>query len=319
MQLKFESRALRQLAEEVIDKITEGGDLFPSEREELVTSLVRQWTTYDGQAALFIGEQPYFFPLVHTPLGRPHTTPSQGPRDWLGIVATDWNIDPEELPDVASQLNRGQSAEVVNRDGVSIRVWTNPSEGRCAVEPLEPVQTPQTPGVDYLKLATRCIVDRFGNDICEEETDQLATSLMKQWKKFDGHAGLFQDETLAVYFTLHEHANGSNIAVTEQPAELNAFLDVMDALPDEAPALLARLNLGQTITFRNAQGVDLLMWHDPKQRRMICNQSRTSASNSSRRSLFASCQNCSALLAPQADGALPPTCPICGCATKTAP
>jgi hypothetical protein len=234
-------------------------------------------------------------------------------------VATDWNIDTEDLPDVASQLNRGQSAEVVNRDGASLRVWTNPAEGRCAVEPLEPLPPPQSPIVDYLKLATHCVVDRFGDDICEEEAERLAASLVKQWKDFDGHASLFLDGNLVIHFKLNEHAGGSNIDVTEQPAELSALLDAMNALPDEAPAIMARLNLGQTIECRSARGEEFRMWHDPKKRRMIFEHSVTQSSVGGSPSLLASCTKCSAILPPSRDGKLPNACPVCGCAVKTAP
>jgi hypothetical protein len=197
-------------------------------------------------------------------------------------------------------------------------VWANPSEELCAVEPLESVPPPQKPGVDYLKLATHCVMDRFGDDVSEEEAEQLAASLVKQWKQSGGHASIYLDGNLVIHYTLQEHAGGSNITATEQPSELDALLEAMNAPPNEAPAIMARLNLGQTIEFRDARGWKIKVWHDPKQRCMIYERAGDSVPTSGNPSLLASCPKCTALLIPQGDGLLPPACPICGCATATA-
>src|SRR5262245_23704658 len=105
------SRALRRLAEDLVGSMTEGIDVPDSKREDLATSLVRQWVTYDGQASLFIGEQQVSFVLGKTPLGNPRAVPVPGLSGWLKILARDWKIDSASWPDIAEQLNRGQSAE----------------------------------------------------------------------------------------------------------------------------------------------------------------------------------------------------------------
>jgi hypothetical protein len=56
-QSKFDSRALRQLAEALIQQIAEDDEIPEGERADFVTSLVRQWITYDGSATVFLGEQ----------------------------------------------------------------------------------------------------------------------------------------------------------------------------------------------------------------------------------------------------------------------
>ena len=51
---KVDSRFLRQIAEGVVDQIAVEVDLPDGERGDFVTSLVRQWITYDGNATFFV-------------------------------------------------------------------------------------------------------------------------------------------------------------------------------------------------------------------------------------------------------------------------
>ena len=52
-----DSRALRHLAEELLDEIAESEEVPEGEWRDLATSLVRQWVSYDGNATLFAGGQ----------------------------------------------------------------------------------------------------------------------------------------------------------------------------------------------------------------------------------------------------------------------
>ncbi len=80
-QRKFNSRALRRLAEELFQQIVGDGDFPEGEREDFVTSLVRQWITYDGNATLFLGERR----STSSWAGRPSATPaSSRSRAWAG-------------------------------------------------------------------------------------------------------------------------------------------------------------------------------------------------------------------------------------------
>src|SRR6266852_3350226 len=74
-QRKFNSQALRQLAEELLSQIAEEGAITAEEREDLTTALVRQWITYAGNATLLLGEQQVYLLLGRTPLGRPCVVP----------------------------------------------------------------------------------------------------------------------------------------------------------------------------------------------------------------------------------------------------
>lgn len=139
---KGHSRALRQLAEEVMGQLAEEFDLPDGERQDFVTSLVRQWISYDGHATFFIAGHQVDFPLRYTPLGKPCCLPVPVLTDWTPVLTGDWKISPDELPEIYEQLNRGQSTEVTNRDGIPLRLSINPKEQRQRVEPLVKEQVP---------------------------------------------------------------------------------------------------------------------------------------------------------------------------------
>src|SRR3954470_16682332 len=65
------SRVLRQLAEDLVRRVALVLEVTEDQRDELVTSLVRQWTTYDGRATLFLGGQQFYLDIARTPLNKP--------------------------------------------------------------------------------------------------------------------------------------------------------------------------------------------------------------------------------------------------------
>src|SRR5437870_5273004 len=102
---KFNSRALRRLAEELFQRVA-GNEEFPDdERADFVTSLVRQWITYDGNAALFLGDRQVYLVLGRTPLGNPCVVPEPGLHGWVRELTGDWKVSPDDIPDILDQLN----------------------------------------------------------------------------------------------------------------------------------------------------------------------------------------------------------------------
>src|SRR5260221_13592423 len=97
---KINSRALRQLAEELVQVLAEEGEIEEDQQADLATSLVRPWITYDGNATLFLGEQQIFVALGQTPLGKPHPIPEPGLPGWVNQLTRDWKINPDDLPDI---------------------------------------------------------------------------------------------------------------------------------------------------------------------------------------------------------------------------
>jgi len=164
-----DSRALRHLAEELLDEIAEDEAIPEGEWEDLATSLVRQWVSYDGNATLFLGGRQVYPVLGQTPHGKPCVVPLAAPEGWLKQLSRDWKVRPDDLPEVLDQLNRGQSAEVVNGDGVPLRLWVNPREKSRGVEPL--AQANVRPGAkrDYIQMAAAELVEQFGSSLdCQQ-------------------------------------------------------------------------------------------------------------------------------------------------------
>jgi len=91
---KINSRALRQLAEELFEQIATDEDFPLSSQADYVTSLVRQWITYDGTATFFFDERQAYLVLSQTPLGKPCIVPEPGLKGWIRELTEDWKINP---------------------------------------------------------------------------------------------------------------------------------------------------------------------------------------------------------------------------------
>jgi hypothetical protein len=217
-----------------------------------------------------VGEHPVYLVLGKTPLGKPCIIPEPGLHGWMNRLREDWKISPADLPEVIDQLNRGQSAEVVNSDGVPLRLWVNPKERSRGVEPLVKEDSPGGMKRDYRKMAAYGLEQQFGEGLDAEERDELACSLAKQWQQHGGHACLFIDGHRQLAFTLTDHGDGTcDVVARRMRVDLAPALSSLGLPPEAFPELIARINLGQEIEFRDGQGAPSVLWHDPKARR-IC-------------------------------------------------
>ena len=312
-QRKVNSRALRQLAEDLIRRIAPEAGLPEEEWGDLATSLVRQWITYDGCAALFLGGQQVDLAPGRAPLGKPRGVAGPAPHGWLRQLTEDWKVSPDDLPEVIGQLNRGQSAEVVNADGVPLRLWVNPKEGSRGVEPL--VREGFRPGAkrDYGKVAATALEQEFGGGLGSEETDELACSVAKQWQRHGGHACLFLDGRRQLHFRLTEHGDGScEVAATRVGVDLGPVLTSLGLPPEALPELIARLNLGQEVELRDGRGTASVLWHDPQARRICVRQAGPARPAVPAQAAPALCPRCAAVLSPWREGERQQTCPRCG-------
>src|SRR5579884_3126240 len=143
MSEKSYSRVLRQLATDLLDNISKHIEISDKERQDWITSLVRQWISYDGQAALFIGGRQLQFALAYTPLGKLFCTPEFINPDWTPSLIEKWKMDPADLPEVFEQLNRCQNADAINRQGDEIHLSIDPKAQRRMVE-KEALEEPAT-------------------------------------------------------------------------------------------------------------------------------------------------------------------------------
>ena len=309
---KFNSRALRQLAEELILTIAQDEEIPEDEREDFATSLVRQWITYNGNATVFVGEQQVYLVLGRTPLGKPCIVPEPALPGWMNRLREDWKISPDDLPEILDQLNRGQSAEVINRDSIPLRLWVNPKEKSKGVEPLVQENIPPGKKRDYRKIATDILQQHFGEGLDSEEMDELAHSVAKQWQQYEGHACLFIDGRQQFHFKLNEYSDGTGeVVARSMSVDLGPSLSSLGFPPEVLPALIARINLGQEIEFRDKQGAPSVLWYDPKAER-ICVRKVAPAQPTVPVETPILCPKCTAVLSLWQEGERQQTCPLCG-------
>lgn len=118
---------MRKIASDELDKIFPG--LAKAAREELVTSVVRQWLTNDGWAGVFTVPVTYWLHLKEDK--------KKKNRAMAGVLAfpsemwkhlRTWKISEQDLPGVLHQLSISQSAVFTNREGLDVRVSAEPRE-----------------------------------------------------------------------------------------------------------------------------------------------------------------------------------------------
>lgn len=268
-QRKSHSRKIRELAEDLFAQLSADADFPDDERADFVTSLVRQWITYDGNATFLLGDRQIFLKLARTPLGKLTVVTEPGPSGWMRMLVQDWKLEIDDILELNEQLNRGQSAEAINGDGVPLRLWVNPKERIRGVEPLVKQQPPACVVRDYRKIATELLVRQFGTQVDPEEMDELVCSLVSQWQRFDGNAGIFVDGQTGYYFQIVERGDSMCEAGTRHMRiNVEAALQSSGLSPDALPEIITQLNLGQSVEFRNHHGVPSRLWLDPKARRL---------------------------------------------------
>lgn len=310
---KSNSRELRRLAELILQKIAEDEAIPEADHHDLATSLVRQWITYDGNATLFVGERQIYLVLARTATGQFGIVSEQSLPGWMKCLAQDWKINPDEFPSILGQLNLGQSIEVINSEGVPLRLWVNPQERTKGVEPL--VKEPVPPGWkrDHRKIAGDLLEQSFGSELEPDAMDELVCSVVKQWEKHDGHACLFYGQNQQVAFTLTEKGDGNcHVAASQGTLNLESLLSSLSVPPEIIPDVIARINLGLEVEFQDAKGIPSVVWHDPKAKRLAVRvvTPRPPAQPSGTRPIF--CPKCNAVLRPDLENEPYQTCPMCG-------
>jgi hypothetical protein len=304
---------LRRLAEALVDEMDADGELPEAERADIATSLVRQWLTYDGRAILFHGEEQVCITLGRTPLGRPCVVPESAGRGWVRLLARDWKIHPDDLPEVLDQLNRGQSAEVVNADDVPLRLWVNPGQGRRGVEPLAPEAFRPEAVKDYIRVAADTLEDQLGEGLDPGEMEQLCRSVAKQWEQYDGHASLFLDGHRRLDLRLDEHGDGTcEVVATRASTDLERFLSSLGLPPKALPGLIAKINLGEAIGVRDSDGVDGVLWYDPRAGRVCVRRMGLVSPAMPAVAPPVFCPDCRAVLGLWRDGENQKNCTHCG-------
>lgn len=303
---KFDPRIIRQMVEQFLTQMAPY--LLDEEREELVTSVVRQFATYDGHAVVFGNGCPIYLHLAVTPLGKPSLGHEAPGLSWVRELVEDWRVDPEELPDIFQQLNRGQSADVVSLDGLPLRLWTNPRTRERGVDNEVPPTGPVDPKRRFRTIA-KSVVERSVPGLPRSEIEPLVGSVARQLEQHQGHACLFIGTKKRVVCTVTDQPNGnSNTRLEEVGFNLEAILNDLGFKPQAIPEAIARLNLHQQVEFQDKNGIPTLLIVDPRTGELGTRplQPRPHAAPP----VF--CPTCSAVLSPWRQGDQQQTCPQCG-------
>lgn len=118
---------LRRIAEAELSRHL--GDLDDKVRSELAVSLVRQWLTNEGHAAVVLPTHQCWFQMVPREGGGVEVGFGVGEgKSWASFLAEDWGVDEEEIPEVLHQLNVCQTAVCHTTDGQALRVRIDPKE-----------------------------------------------------------------------------------------------------------------------------------------------------------------------------------------------
>jgi hypothetical protein len=124
------SNPLRKIAEDQIERLF--GDFDPRLKQELATSLVRQWITNDGYAGLVKSSSHHWLRLIRTDGGFEVGRDDQPPR--FVNQLRQGNVSEDQIPDVLHQLNLTQCTTCQTQDGGTIRLRMVAKERTLVIE-----------------------------------------------------------------------------------------------------------------------------------------------------------------------------------------
>jgi hypothetical protein len=129
--IPLKGTSLRRIAEAAVDKLFH--DLVPAVREDLVTAVVRQWTTCDGHAGIFSVSGDVWLDLDFSEEGLCGVRPDKFPGRAAAILATK-NVAAEQVPQILHFLNVRQTADCDSSDGRCLRLRMDPVERQLIVQ-----------------------------------------------------------------------------------------------------------------------------------------------------------------------------------------
>lgn len=103
-------------------------------REELTTSIVRQWLTFHGHAGVFTEPVHYWLHLAEN-AGKVEVGTEVVPGSIAKLLGP-WLVVERDLPGILWQLSVTQNATFVNSEGVSVRVRADAKEHGFRVEEI---------------------------------------------------------------------------------------------------------------------------------------------------------------------------------------
>jgi len=125
------SNALRKIAEHELGQCFH--DLSPQTRDELTTSLVRQWIGSDGNAVVVTPDFHYWFRITTLEDGRTQVVRDRNPQTFVDQMRKSRVIE-EEIPALLHELNVRQSVECLTDDGTRLRLRIDPAKPMFFIE-----------------------------------------------------------------------------------------------------------------------------------------------------------------------------------------
>jgi hypothetical protein len=125
--------ALRNIAEAELDRRI--GQLDPRMRQELATSLVRQWITSDGHAGLVTPLAHYWFRMIRTDAGGFEVGFDAQPPRFMDRLH-DWKVPDGDIPELLHQLNLCQEVLCRSEAGRQLHLRMLAKERTLLVEPV---------------------------------------------------------------------------------------------------------------------------------------------------------------------------------------
>jgi YD repeat-containing protein len=105
--------------------------------------------------------------------------------------------------------------------------------------------------------------------IAARDREAFAASVAKQWRLTGGHACLFLGGERQMVLTLTEGADGGcAVEVTIWQASFANLLSSLGFSAHDMPDVIARINVGQEVEFRDRDGFPSAVWYDPAKRRI---------------------------------------------------
>lgn len=263
MSRERDPRAIRELAEQVLD-LGHLDNAFEIERRDIVTSLTRQWLTYDGHAVFVTGKGQIHIDLLGPGNSLKDVAITQtDDQTWFRICMRDWDFGEEEFGAILNELNLGQSAILENRRGVALRIWINPLERTKGIEPVEPEVRGSTQRVNYRKLAHDSVEQLFHGAVTPSDLADLSTALARQWITGNGNGMIVTPDAIVRILLLPQPSGGHLVETKKGPLTIGR--DLLDAgVPSsEVAGIVHRLNLGQIPEFVDRTGRRFRLVSDP--------------------------------------------------------
>jgi hypothetical protein len=119
------SQALRRIAEDQLD--VRLGELDPQARQELATSLVRQWLGNDGHAGIITPSNNYWFRLERRADGGIEIGFEANPGSFAALLRN-WGVAEEDMAHLLHQLSLRQAVRYRTEAGLALEVRLEPAQ-----------------------------------------------------------------------------------------------------------------------------------------------------------------------------------------------